>query len=180
MTPMDLEARVDRLESHEQIRQLVARYALAVDTRDLDTLVGLFVTDVAVGQLGAGRAALAESFRQGLEPLGLTILSVGTHVIDLIDTDHATGEVYCTGEIDRDGELLRQAILYRDVYRRDSEGWRFVRRTHLLWYSAPLGVDPRHLAPANWPTGHIGRGTMPEAFATYRAFHGTDHGGDEI
>jgi len=177
---MDVEERISRLEAHEAIRQLVARYALAVDTRDLDALVALFVADVDVGRLGTGRGALAESFRQGLEPLGLTILLVGTHVIDLLDADHATGEVYCTGEIDRDGVLLRQAILYRDTYRRDGEGWRFVRRNHLLWYSAPLGVDPRHLPPADWPKGHVGRGTVPEAFATYRAFHGIADDGDEI
>ena len=177
---MDLEERVDRLESYEHIRQLVARYALAVDTRDLDALVELFVTDVEVGRMGTGRAALKESFRQGFEPLGFTILSVSTHVIDLIDADHATGEVYCTGEIDRDGVLLRQAILYRDAYRRESGAWRFVRRTHLLWYSAPLGVDPRHLPPANWPTGHVGRGTVPEVFATYRAFCGITGGEDQI
>ena len=180
MTAMDLEGRIDRLESLEAIRQLVARYALAVDTRDLETLVGLFVADVEVGRLGTGRDALAESFRQGFAPLGLTILTVGTHVIDLVDTTSATGEVYCTGEIDRDGVLLRQAILYRDTYRRDLEGWRFVRRNHLLWYSAPLGVDPRHLPPANWPKGHVGRGTLPEAFATYREFHGIERIGDQI
>ena len=180
MAAMDLEARIDRLESLEEIRQLVARYALAVDTRDLDTLVGLFVADVEVGRLGTGRAALLESFRQGFAPLGLTILTVGTHVIDLVDTTSATGEVYCTGEIDRDDVLLRQAILYRDTYRRDPEGWRFVRRNHLLWYSAPLGVDPRHLPPANWPTGHVGRGTLPEAFATYREFQGIHRVEDEI
>lgn len=177
---MDLERRIDRLESLEAIRQLVARYAFAVDTRDLDGLVDLFVADVEVGRLGTGRQALAQSFRSGLEPLGLTILSVGTHVIDLIDEDHATGEVYCTGEIDRDGSLLRQAILYRDSYRRDLEGWRFVRREHLLWYSAPLGEDPRHLPPANWPHGHVGRGTVPEVFATYRDFSGLDEAPEEI
>ena len=180
MTAMDLEARIDRLESIEEIRQLVARYALAVDTRDLETLVGLFVADVEVGRLGTGRAALLESFREGLAPLGLTIRSVGTHVIDLVDAASATGEVYCTGEIDRDGVLLRQAILYRDTYRRDPEGWRFVRRNHLLWYSAPLGVDPRHLPLANWPKGHVGRGTVPEVFATYREFAGIDDHRGEI
>jgi len=98
----------------------------------------------------------------------------------LVDTQHASGEVYCTGEIDRDGELLRQAILYRDTYRRDDQIWHFVRRTHLLWYSAPMGVDPRHLPPADWPRGHVGRGTLPEAFPTYREFHGIEGSEKEI
>ena len=180
MTAMDLEARIDRLESIEEIRQLVARYALAVDTRDLETLVGLFVADVEVGRLGTGRAALLGTDAWHLAAREKALLSVGTHVIDLVDAASATGEVYCTGEIDRDGVLLRQAILYRDTYRRDPEGWRFVRRNHLLWYSAPLGVDPRHLPLANWPKGHVGRGTVPEVFATYREFAGIDDHRGEI
>lgn len=165
---------LDRLTSTEAIRQLVAHYAFSVDTRDLDRLATLFVADVAVGRHGTGRAALKASFEEGLAPLGFSILSVTTHVIDFVDDDHATGEVYCTGQIQRDGELLTQAILYRDTYRRDEGVWGFVRREHLLWYSAPLGVDPRDLPPANWPAGHIGRGTVPEVFETFRRFHGID------
>jgi hypothetical protein len=34
--PNDLEARVDRLESLDEIRQLPHRYALAVGTRNID------------------------------------------------------------------------------------------------------------------------------------------------
>lgn len=168
---MEIEERLARLEAYEEIRQLAAHYALFVDTRDLQALSELFVPDVEVGRHGRGRPSLVDSFRTGLDGLGFTILSVTTHVIDLVDPSSATGEVYCTGEIDRDGVLLRQKILYRDAYRRvEDEGWRFVRREHLLWYSAPLGHDPRHLPPANWPKGHIGRGTVPEVFASWQRF----------
>src|SRR5262249_40565635 len=37
---------LERLLAYEEIRQLAARYALAVDARDLDALVELFVDDV--------------------------------------------------------------------------------------------------------------------------------------
>ena len=47
--PADTDARLDRLESLAEIRQLPYRYALAVDSRDMDALVGLFVPDVRVG-----------------------------------------------------------------------------------------------------------------------------------
>jgi len=161
---------VARLLAYEEIRQLVARYAFAVDTRDLDGLVALFVEDVAVGRQATGRAALRDYFSLGFEPLGFSILNVGTHVIDLIDETEATGEVYCSAEIERDDMLLRQAILYRDRYRLTADGWRFVQREHLLWYSAPLGIDPRGLGPVDWPRGHVGRGTVPECFDSYQAF----------
>ncbi|MEJ2207402.1 MAG: nuclear transport factor 2 family protein [Gemmatimonadota bacterium] len=60
--PTDLEARIDRLESLDEIRQLPHRYALAVDTRNLDDLVALFVDDVRVGRGGRGRSALRAWF----------------------------------------------------------------------------------------------------------------------
>ena len=46
---MDLEQRIDRLESLDEIRQLVARYALSLDMRDLDAHVNLFAPDIRVG-----------------------------------------------------------------------------------------------------------------------------------
>ena len=82
MTPS--QALVDQLSAYEAIRQLVARYAVAVDARDLDTLVSLFVEDVRVGALGDGRAALRQSFETSLRGIGVSILNVGTHVIDLV------------------------------------------------------------------------------------------------
>src|SRR3546814_18359261 len=53
----DLAARIDRLESAEAIRQIVHGYGFAVDARDLDAIVALYVDDVRVGQ-SQGRVAL--------------------------------------------------------------------------------------------------------------------------
>ena len=51
--PEGAEQRLDRLESIEEIRQLVARYALAIDTRDLEALAGLFSPSVRIGSSSA-------------------------------------------------------------------------------------------------------------------------------
>ncbi|MCZ6823841.1 MAG: nuclear transport factor 2 family protein, partial [Deltaproteobacteria bacterium] len=88
----------ERLLAYEQIRQLAYRYALAVDSRDLDALVELFVDDVQVGGDRFGRDALREDFARQLREVGIMILFVGNHVIDLDDDDHAHGVVYCKGE----------------------------------------------------------------------------------
>ena len=53
--PSSLEERVDRLESLAAIRQLPSRYALALDSRDMESLVQLFVPDVRVGSDTSGR-----------------------------------------------------------------------------------------------------------------------------
>ena len=48
--PMSAEERLDRVESQLAIGQLPIRYAMAVDGRDVDTWLGLFVPDVQVGR----------------------------------------------------------------------------------------------------------------------------------
>jgi ketosteroid isomerase-like protein len=142
------------LVAHEQIHQLASRYAVALDARDLDTLVALFVDDVQVGRDASGRDALRESFRSQLQDLGVTILHVTNHVIDVTDADHATGIVSCRAEIERGGRRVVQSIQYHDTYARRGDGWRFVRRRHLLFYDDDA------------------RGELPERFETWRAFYG--------
>jgi ketosteroid isomerase-like protein len=163
-------ARLDRLESMEAIRQLVARYAVATDSRDLDTLVGLFVDDVRVGADSRGRAELRAFFDRSLREVGVTILHVGTHVIDFDDADHARGVVYCRGEIQVGDRWVVQAIQYRDTYERRAGAWYFVRRRHLLWYGAEVGESPLGLPPANWPEHHTGTGELPGTWDTWREF----------
>jgi ketosteroid isomerase-like protein len=155
---------------HEQIRQIVAHYAVAVDSRDLDALVELFVDDVRVGRDAFGRDALRASFDESLRSIGISILNVGTHAIDLIDDDHATGVVYCKGEIQDGDRWIHQAIVYFDTYERRDGRWYFVRRVHELFYGAEVGVNPLGLEPANWPLRHEGRGTRPQQWETWRRF----------
>jgi ketosteroid isomerase-like protein len=164
--------RIGRLESTEAILQLVARYALATDSRDVDALVELFVDDVQVGDDRRGRDALRAFFDQSLREVGVTILFVGNHVIDFDDDDHARGVVYCRGEIQVDDRWVIQAIQYRDTYERRHGTWYFVRRKHLLWYGTELGISPLGLPPANWPEHHTGKGELPEAWETWRDFWG--------
>ena len=164
---------VDRLLAYEEIRGLAARYALALDSRDLDTLVALFVDDVHAGR-AVGRAALRAQFDVSLRDVGRTFLLVGTHVIDLVDADHATGSVYCKGEIQAGDRWIHQAILYDDRYERRAGAWRFVGRRHQLFYGAEVGVNPLTLPPANWPEHHDGLGTVPECWPTWRAFWAAD------
>src|SRR3954447_23993242 len=56
--PATVDERLDRLESLAAIRQLPYRYAVAVDSRDIEMLVDLFVPDVRVGTEASGREAL--------------------------------------------------------------------------------------------------------------------------
>ncbi len=164
-----------RLIAEADIRQLVARYAVATDQRDLDALVALFVPDVRVGRDPSGEPArgieaLRENLADQLGAIGVTILHVGTHQIDLQGDDDATGHVYCRAEIQDGDRWIHQSIRYDDRYRRVDGQWLFVGRHHQLFYGAEVGANPIGLPPANWPANHDGWGTLPEADPTWQAF----------
>ncbi len=159
-----------QLIARDEIRQLAYRYALAIDSRDIDALVDLFVDDVQVGRESFGHAALRESFERQLRGVGITILFVGNHLIDLEDDDHAKGTVYCKNEAQQGDRWIHQAIQYRDTYERRDGRWLFVRRRHLLWYGSEVGENPLGLPPARWPENQVGRGTLPESWETWNRF----------
>ena len=165
---------LERLVAIDQIRQLASRYAVAMDARDLDALVALFVEDVRVGADLSGREALRESFDRQLREIGISILFVGNHVIDFQDDQHATGVVYCRSEIQDGDRWVHQAIRYQDRYERRDDEWRFVRRIHRLFYGIAYepgaAANPLALAPANWPENHAGKGTLPESLEPWQRF----------
>src|SRR5713101_814958 len=82
----DLARRVDRVESQLAIQQLAARYALAVDSRDLDTWVDLFVEDVDCGSYGQGREALKKFIDPAVRTFYRSLHQICGHVIDLLDS----------------------------------------------------------------------------------------------
>jgi ketosteroid isomerase-like protein len=167
---------LERLIAKDEIRDLAHRYSIAMDSRDLDALVALFVDDVRVGRDRHGRQALREDFDRQLRTIGISILMVANHVIDFDDDDNARGIVYCKAEI-QDGErFITQAIRYEDRYEKRSGHWHFVRRKHLLFYGRESGENPLQLPPANWPEHHSGKGTLPESQESWQRFWGTKAG----
>ena len=164
-----------RLIAEADIRQLVARYAVATDQRDLDALVALFVPDVRVGrdpsgELVRGRDALRKNLAGQLSAVGVTILHVGTHQIDLHGDVDATGHVYCRAEIQDGDRWIHQSIRYDDRYQRVNSQWLFVGRHHQLFYGAEVGINPVGLPAADWPSNHDGWGTLPETDSAWQAF----------
>ncbi|MEO6989206.1 MAG: nuclear transport factor 2 family protein [Aquihabitans sp.] len=171
----DLAGRLDRLEAFEEIRDLPARYAVAYGSLDMEALTTAYVDDIRSGD-ATGRAALQarmETGNQGPRGVRLAILHVGTHLIDLRDDGTATGSVYCRAEVERaDGAWFQQAIHYGDQYVRHDGRWLFTRqRRHELFYGVVTGDRPNRLPPAEWPANDVGRGTLPDRWSTWAAFH---------
>ena len=160
------------LLARDRIRQLAERYAVAIDARDLDALIALFVPDVDCGRHGRGREVLRASFTRQLRGSGPTVTLVANHVIDFDDGAHACGVVYAIVEAARPEGWIRQAIRYDDRYERRSDQWLFVKREHHLFYGVVLPYDPMAQPPANWPRRQVGRGTVPWSLETWRRFEG--------
>lgn len=165
---------LERLLAITDIQQLAYRYAVYLDARELDKLVALYLPDVRVTRELSGHAALRADFDRSLRAVGATFLHVGNHVIDFVDDTHATGIVYCRGEIQDGGpessRWIIHAIQYHDSYERRDGRWLFARRKHLLVYGAELGVNPLTLAPAEWPKRQTGRGSVPWSLASWKQF----------
>jgi ketosteroid isomerase-like protein len=176
MTPQgtdgDLDKRVRRLEAVEEIRQLVARYALALDSRDVDALAGLFVDDVTTHDGGVGRQALSEWFDSILRHFTTTFHLVGNHVIDFVDDSHATGMVYCRPEHEVGSLWIVMPLVYRDRYERRGDHWWFKSRRPSAFYAAdvlahPLDAEGRFHFPDN---PFVTRAELPEKWDSWREF----------
>ena len=173
--PKTVEERVDRLESLAEIQQLPVRYALAVDSRDADAFVNLFVPDVQVGRDSFGRDALRAWFVEALGRLADTVHFVGNHIIDFDGPDTAHGIVYCHDEVvPRETGGWDQGMLqYWDTYERvegiDGKEWCFQRRKYLRWYMADWLERPTHGADT-MPPERRHHAQLPEAFASWSRF----------
>jgi len=164
-----------RCVATQEIQQLAYSYALAFDSRDISMLHGLWIQDVErVDYPEINIHTVREDFDQWLYDLGPTVLLVGNHVVNIEDADHATGSVYCLGQIDLGEQFVQQAILYQDRYARHQGRWLFERRRHLLWYGISTAENPFSQAPADWPAKTFGRGTLPEDFPSYQALRAAD------
>jgi ketosteroid isomerase-like protein len=170
--PATTEERLDRLESLAAIRQLVSRYTVAVDSRDLDALVDLFTADVRVGRETSGRAALKEWFTGILRVPNTTVHLVANHVVDFDDADHARGIVYCKDEMERpeSGEWQIGAIQYWDSYVRQDGEWYFARRKFHRWYLVDALTRPAHGAGVTDPDSPMPAIQLPEAYPTWQQF----------
>jgi ketosteroid isomerase-like protein len=175
----DLAARIDRLESVNEIRQLVSRYALALDSRDVIGLAALFASDVRVGDGRTGRAALAQWFDQILRPYKITFHLVGNHVIDFTGPDTATGLVYCRPEHEVGDQWIVMPVIYHDRYVREDGTWYFRSRKPKPFYAADVRQNPLQ-APGRFNFPHnpyVTAASLPESWPSWREFWARDGDG---
>jgi SnoaL-like domain len=166
----DLERRLERVEAQLAIQQLAARYAVAVDGRDLDAWVDLFIPDVDCGTYGKGREALKRFIDPAVRTFYRSIHQICGHVIELIDADHAKGTVYCRAEHEAADKWVVMAICYFDTYERREGCWYFARRSERHWYSSDILERPGQPRFQNWDAWRDREPALPHQFPAWKAF----------
>ncbi|MDO7833426.1 nuclear transport factor 2 family protein [Sphingobium sp. HBC34] len=165
----DLIRRIERTEARQAIGELPARYALAVDARDIDAWVRLFVEDVNCGRRGKGREALRSFIEPNLRSFYRSIHQICGHIVDFVDDDRATGTVYCRAEHEDGDQWIVMAIIYFDHYVRRDGRWYFERRREKHWYAVDALDRPRPPFQL-WARSLDHHPTLPGDFATWRPF----------
>jgi hypothetical protein len=147
----DLARRIQRVEDTLAIQQLAVRYGMAVDERDVDAWLELFVPDVRVGQELVGREALRDFIVPQLRLFYRSVHQIVGHRIELLGDDRATGAVYCRAEHEVGDRWIVIAIRYDDEYRKIDGKWYFARRNDKHWYEADLLARPQDVGLSGWP-----------------------------
>ena len=165
-----LEARLDRMESIAAIRQLAFKYAVAVDMRDMDAIVNLYVTDAKVSEHARGRQALKRVFAEVLRTFTSSVHHVGNHIVEFDDADNAHGLVYCRCEHEIGAVWLPMYLYYLDIYKRVDGIWYIKRRAPCELYGvattdAPVGPDK-----VRWPGRPPHDGTWHKHFPSWQEY----------
>ena len=146
----NVDSSIEELLSRTKIAELTSRYCFGVDRRDSEAFLSIWHPDAeyVIGPKRGRFVGIAEIERsQSLfaERYGSTHHWPTSHVIDFVDSDHATGlsDAFAIC-VTLEGEPVLVAASYDDQYERRSE-WRFLRRAVTRWFvSEPLSLTLHH------------------------------------
>ncbi len=135
-------SRLERLESKEEIRELVSKYAEACDQQDLESLEKLFTLDA---EFDSPNGMLKSKGRQNIIDMYLEVFKTRgpsfhwTHDVRVTlnskAKDLANGVVYSHAETTRDGIVSLAAMRYDDTYAKEDSVWKFSKRViHFFYY----------------------------------------------
>ena len=179
----ELERRVHRLEAREEIFELIARYGLVMDNRDMAGMDDLFTHDIVLRSMdgvmnATGRDAVVEQFRGRFKVLGPSNHFSHDKVIRFneADPDVATGIVISHAEMNRKGQAMLTAIRYQDSYRREQGSWKFSERVLKFFYYVPadqyLDALGAGLARRNRAYDTPVAADWPEQLSTWKSYYG--------
>ena len=138
------------------IQDLIARYAVVVDSRDYDALDDLFTPDARIDFTAFGGPSGTPAYIKKFLADNLAIFSRTQHMMGLpsisIDGDRATARTSCNNpmvltEPDGSTKVWLIGLWYDDTLARTADGWRFTGRRQERCYSV-VGLADTPLGPA--------------------------------
>lgn len=148
----------DQAADRLALRELVDRYASAVDARDADAFAALFTPDAVLAVYEREDAEPVVEYRGHdalrdvmdlLRHYSATFHLMANHLCAIRAPDGATGETYCMAhhltEAAGGATDLVMYIRYRDAYTRTGDGWRFARRDVLRQWTEERPAERRPL-----------------------------------
>lgn len=177
---MDIERRIDQLESRALIAEMCTEYGIACDFRDMDKLAGLFTPDVVIrsvnGSMNArGREDAIAMFNEMFKVRGPAYHWTHDRIVkfDANDPDRAEGVVLSHAETTPNGRASIAGLRYHDVYQRLDGRWYFAERVLSFLYYVPM-VDyvsrlqhrERVLAGSEWHAADY-----PESESVWKHWH---------
>lgn len=129
----------DQLADRLGIVDVAVEYATSIDTRDWESLRGLFAEDAvweyrAAGERRTGPADIVARVRSAIESLDATQHVVTNHVV-AVTGDEASHVCYYLAQHLRDGETFLAAGRYEDRLRRNKDTWHIVSRVLISTWS---------------------------------------------
>lgn len=168
--PADLAQRIDRLEARAEIRQLAFRYALAVDMRDIDAIVNLYVEDVRATRETKGRQALKTVFARVLRGFTTSVHVVANQIVEFTGPDAARGVTYCRCEHEVGDVWVPMYLYYLESYARRNGRWYFQRRIVSRLLASASDEAPVGDKKVRWPGRPAVDGTWHAHFPSWEAF----------
>jgi hypothetical protein len=143
---------------------------MAIDGRDLEAWVSLFVANVQATPTQMGREALRTQIDGILRTFKRSVHQICGHRVELdpVDDNRGTGAVYCRAEHEVEDRWIVMAICYFDDYQRVEGDWLFVRRRERHWYAADINEHPQAVGFDSWRNGPAP--SLPERFSTWEPF----------
>lgn len=130
-----------RLSARNDIENLITRYCIACDDRQLETLLSLFTEDAYFGAMDgvrgkSGPDGLREHYTSTLGVMGPSYHWSHDRLIEVDpeDVNKATGTVLAHCETSNAAGTYIAAIRYNDKYRRVDGQWKFAWRGYQFLY----------------------------------------------
>ena len=144
----NFENRLQWIEDRFAINDLIVKYSIATDDRDIETLADLYTEDaVFEGSLGVihGRQAIAEFYRERTAVQGPSFHIPYSQEVHRLSETEARGVTLGAVEMALEGRAFWIAMRYLDHYIKGDDGkWRFREREMRLSEGIPVDDALRH------------------------------------